>query len=50
MKTKIARLENRARRLWSAKTLSPDSPQNILASRLWERAQALRRNLPAVQK
>lgn len=40
---KAQRLEARARRLWKARTLSPDSWQNITANALWNRAQELRK-------
>lgn len=35
-------LEAKARRLWAARTLSPQSWQNSLASVIWDKAQALR--------
>ena len=40
---KARRLEARATRLWNARTLSPDSWQNIVANSLWDQAQKLRR-------
>ena len=40
---KAQRLENKARRLWNARTLSPDSWQNIVANSYWNRAQELRK-------
>lgn len=42
---KITRLENKARRLWNARTASSDSWQNITATALWDRAQSLRKQI-----
>jgi len=47
MKTQIrkaCRLEAKARRLWNARTLSPQSWQNIVANALWDQAQELRKS------